>query len=170
MRLRGAIIRRRYVNHGGNGLLARDHVEIIKRDGGRQHLALGERIYLAERCRIVFEGPQGCVELGDDVFVNARSEIRARDLVRIGAGSILAFDVVVMDTNHHDLKGSVTTAPTIIGEHVWVAARALVVRGVTIGNGAVVAAGSVVTRDVPAGALVAGNPARILREHVTWTR
>ena len=168
MRLRGAIIRRRFVSEGGEHLLARDHVEIVKRDGGAQRLKLGANVRLAERSRLVFEGPDGQIELGDDVFLNARSEIRARELVRVGAHCRLAFDVVVMDTNHHDLEGSLTTAPTILGERVWVGARALVLRGVTIGDGAVVAAGAIVTRDVPAGALVAGNPARVMREGVSW--
>jgi acetyltransferase-like isoleucine patch superfamily enzyme len=169
MRLRGLLLRRK-INEGGHGLLVRDHVEVVKRDGGRQRLAIGSGVYLAERVRLVFEGPAGRIELGDDVFLNARAEIRARELVKIGAGTIVAFDAVVMDTNHHDLEGSVTTAPTIIGEHVWIGARAMVLRGVTIGDGAVIAAGSIVTRDVPARALAAGNPARVIREEVSWAR
>jgi acetyltransferase-like isoleucine patch superfamily enzyme len=170
MRLRGKIARRRFVSEGGENLLVRDHVKIVKRDEGRQRLKLGTNVYLAERSRLVFEGPDGQIDLGDDVFLNARCEIRAREMVRVGAGSILAFDVIVMDTNHHDIEGVQTTAPTIIGEHVWIGARALVLRGVTIGDGAVVAAGSVVTSDVQQRTLVGGNPARVLRENVSWTR
>lgn len=170
LRLRGAIVRRRYVNEGGAELLVRRRAEIVKRDGGRQQLVLGRRVYLAEHARIVFEGPNGRVEMADHVAVNSRSEIRARELVRIGAGSIIGFDVLVTDTNHHELEGSVTTAPTIIGENVWIGARAVVLRGVTIGDGAIVAAGSVVTRNVPARALVAGNPAAVRRENVAWRR
>ncbi len=56
----------------------------------------------------------------------------------------------------------------MIGDWVWIGCRATVLKGVTIGDGAVVAAGSVVTRDVPPAALVGGNPARVLRERVTW--
>jgi acetyltransferase-like isoleucine patch superfamily enzyme len=170
MRFRGEIARRRYVTEGGANLLVRDHVEIVKRDGGGQPLSLGANVYLAEYSRLVFEGPDGRMELGDNVFINARSEIRARELVRVGCDSILAFDVVVMDTNHHDIEGALTTAPTVIGSRVWIGARATVLRGVTIGDGAVVGAGSVVTQDVSAGTLVAGNPARVLRRDVRWRR
>jgi acetyltransferase-like isoleucine patch superfamily enzyme len=53
-------------------------------------------------------------------------------------------------------------APVVIGENVWIAAGAAVLRGVTIGDDSVVAFGSVVTRDVPAGTIVGGNPAREL--------
>ena len=63
---------------------------------------------------------------------------------------------------------TIVDAPVTIGDRVWIGCRATVLKGVTIGDGAVVAACSVVTRDVPPRALVAGNPARVVREDVTW--
>jgi len=169
MRLRGVIARRRYVTGGGDLLLVRNGVQIVKRDGGGQQLRLGRGVRMAEHVRLIFEGPDGMIELGDDTFLNARCEIRAREHVRIGAHCRLAFDVVVMDTNHHHIEGSRTTAPTTIGDRVWIGARALVLRGVTVGDGAVVAAGSIVTHDVPARTLVAGSPAKAIRTDVTWS-
>jgi acetyltransferase-like isoleucine patch superfamily enzyme len=169
MRLRGVIARRRYVTGGGDLLLVRNGVQIVKRDGGGQQLRLGRGVRMAEHVRLIFEGPDGMIELGDDTFLNARCEIRAREHVRIGAHCRLAFDVVVMDTNHHHIEGSRTTEPTTIGDRVWIGARALVLRGVTVGDGAVVAAGSIVTHDVPARTLVAGSPAKAIRADVTWS-
>jgi acetyltransferase-like isoleucine patch superfamily enzyme len=61
-----------------------------------------------------------------------------------------------------------TEAPVRIGDRVWIGARATILKGVRVGEGAVIGAGSVVTRDVPARALVAGNPARVVRENVAW--
>lgn len=58
--------------------------------------------------------------------------------------------------------------PIRIGDHVWIGLRATILKGVSIGDGAVVGAGSMVIRDVPSGALVAGVPARVIRESVTW--
>ena len=58
----------------------------------------------------------------------------------------------------------VPCAPVVIGNRVWIGCNALVLKGVRIGDGAVVAAGTVVTRDVPANSLVGGNPARVIRE------
>jgi acetyltransferase-like isoleucine patch superfamily enzyme len=169
LRFRGLLLRWK-IDRGGHLLLAREQAQIIKRPGGRQQLTIGDRAYLAERSRIVFEGGTGCIEFGDDVVLGDRSEIRARELIRIGSGSVIAFGAIVTDTNHHDIDGSLTTSPTVLGERVWIGAGAMVLRGVTIGDGAVVAAGSVITTDVPAGSLVAGNPARLVREHVTWHR
>jgi acetyltransferase-like isoleucine patch superfamily enzyme len=166
-RLRGARLRKT-IDEGGHQLLAMAGVEIVRGPGN--HLTLGRGVQLQERSRLVFEGPDGRIEIGDETFVNARSEIRARELIRIGARCMLSFDVVVMDTDHHELVGSPTTTPTIIGDDVWIGARALVLKGVTIGDGAVVAAGAVVTRDVPPRTLVGGVPATILREDVTWHR
>ena len=59
-------------------------------------------------------------------------------------------------------------SPVVIHDHVWVGARVTILKGVEIGEGAVVAAGSVVTHDVPAHALVGGNPARVIRQDVDW--
>ena len=58
--------------------------------------------------------------------------------------------------------------PIKIGNHVWIGQRATVLKGVTIGDGAVIAAGSIVTRDVPPHSLVGGIPAKVLKENVEW--
>jgi acetyltransferase-like isoleucine patch superfamily enzyme len=69
-----------------------------------------------------------------------------------------------MDSNSHGVEGRPhVEAPVVIGDGTWVGARAMVLPGVTIGRRVVVAAGSVVTRDVPDDVLVAGNPARVVR-------
>jgi len=61
------------------------------------------------------------------------------------------------------------TAPIVIEDHVWIGANAIVLQGVTIGQNSIVAAGAVVTKDVRPNTLVAGNPAQVLRDHVTWS-
>ena len=65
--------------------------------------------------------------------------------------------------------GGIKSAPITIGDRVWIGCRAIILAGVTIGEGSVVAAGSVVTRDVPPGTLVAGNPAKVIRETGPWS-
>ncbi|MBV9596820.1 MAG: hypothetical protein JOZ87_08145 [Chloroflexi bacterium] len=71
-----------------------------------------------------------------------------------------------MDTDQHALTtGELLAEPVVIEDRVWIGARAIVLKGVTVGHDAVIGAGSVVTRDVPARAVVAGVPARLLRQH-----
>jgi acetyltransferase-like isoleucine patch superfamily enzyme len=76
---------------------------------------------------------------------------------------------VIRDSDNHLLDGrDRRSAPIRIGDHVWIGLRATILKGVTIGDGAVVAAGALVIHDVPPGALVGGVPARVIRENVTW--
>ena len=93
----------------------------------------------------------------------------AKQRVTIGADCAVSWDVMISDTDNHVLDGERGCAPVTIGDRVWIGARATVLKGVTIGDGAVVAAGALVTRDVPAGALVGGVPAKVLKADVTWT-
>ena len=94
----------------------------------------------------------------------------AAQRVTIGDDCLLGVDVLIADTDFHRVapegrrwrRDGVRTAPVEIGDNVFIGARAMVLKGVTIGEGAVVGAGSVVVDDVPAGAVVAGAPARVL--------
>lgn len=88
--------------------------------------------------------------------------------IKIGHGVMIADQVIIRDWDGHDIVGGrPSRLPIIIGDHVWVGMRAMILKGVTIGDGAVIAAGAVVTKDVPAGTLVARNPARSIRA-VEW--
>ena len=101
--------------------------------------------------------------LADDVRIDCHQSVTIGERVAIAART------VITDTDHHDLTGSRgRTAPIVIGNDVWIGMGAVILKGVSIGDGAVVAAGSIVVRDVPPGTLVAGTPAREIRS-VTWT-
>ncbi|MDX2046776.1 MAG: DapH/DapD/GlmU-related protein [Chitinophagaceae bacterium] len=60
------------------------------------------------------------------------------------------------------------TKPVIIGDHVWIGTGAIILKGVHIGNGSVITAGAVVTKDVPPGCLAGGVPAKVLQKDITW--
>src|SRR5215213_5322165 len=115
------------------------------------------------------------LRLGDAVFVNQGATIHAATSVEIGDHVLLADLVAIYDTDFHELEPGAGTrvAPVVLEDNVWLGRGAIVLPGVTVGRNAVVAAGSVVTRTVPANHLVAGNPAVPLRElHVgaDWVR
>jgi acetyltransferase-like isoleucine patch superfamily enzyme len=106
----------------------------------------------------------GRMRIGDRVFVNSGTVLIAVLEVTIGDDVALANEVYIMDSNSHGVEGQPhVEAPVRIGDGTWVGARAMILPGVTIGRRVVVAAGSVVTRDVPDDVLVAGNPARVVR-------
>jgi len=90
--------------------------------------------------------------------------------VTIGKDCAIARDVIIRDTDAHKIYNSTSqmTQEVFIGEHVWIGNRAIIMKGVTIGNGAVIAAGSIVTKDVPENCLAAGVPAKVIREHIEW--
>lgn len=110
--------------------------------------------------------PQGRLLIEDQVFINWGVNIGVASQVVIGARSLIGDDALIYDTDWHSLDGTdnaVETAPTRIGRGVWLSARTVVLRGVTIGDNTVVAANSVVTSDLPNNVLAAGAPARIIR-------
>lgn len=102
--------------------------------------------------------------------MNRNGQIYCFNSITIGEGVKIAEDVILRDSDNHTVcrDGYHMTAPIVIGNHVWIGMRAVILKGVTIGDGAIIAAGSVVTHDVPAHALVAGNPARIIKENLEW--
>lgn len=113
--------------------------------------------------------PGATLDIGPRVGMTA-AVICAGQSIRIGEGTLLGAGAMVVDTDFHVADGAwgwrhttrAEARPVVIGRGVFIGARAIVLKGVCIGDRAVVGAGAVVTRDVPAGATVAGNPARIV--------
>ncbi len=106
-------------------------------------------------------------------YINSDARIACFSAITIGHDVAIAEQVVIRDSDNHQVKSAMGdqhphTAPIRIGDHVWIGLGATILKGVTIGDGAVVAARAVVTRDVPPGALVAGVPARVIRADVVW--
>jgi acetyltransferase-like isoleucine patch superfamily enzyme len=111
----------------------------------------------------------GRIEIGDHTFINYGSSIAARASVKIGSRCFLGHYTFVMDNDQHDVIRHTElpqSGPVIIEDHVWIGSKAVILPGVRIGSRAVVGAGSIVTKDIPARCVAAGNPARVLR-HLT---
>src|SRR3954453_6306228 len=110
--------------------------------------------------------PGGRLTIGDRVFVNQGASLVAHLSITIGDDVRVGDPVATYDTAHPPVGQArdARRAPVTIGRNVWLARGALVLPGVTIGDHAVVAAGAVVTEHVPPRTLVAGNPAKVVRE------
>lgn len=111
----------------------------------------------------------GRLEVGEGVFVNYGCSISASELVRIGDHCSIGTHVIIMDNDFHQVdpeqrEERPASAPIILEEKVWLGARVIVLKGVTIGRDSVIGAGSVVTRDIPPRCVAAGVPARVIRK------
>lgn len=110
------------------------------------------------------------VELGSG-YINYGVNIACFDKIKLGDGVVISENVTIRDSDNHQIVSNpeyAMTQPITIGNHVWIGMNATILKGVTIGDGSIIAAGAVVTRDVPAGCLAAGMPAKVIKEHVEW--
>ncbi len=152
---------------------------IVKRAVGAK-LCLGARLVALSKARfneigvmqpvvISLLSPTAKIQIGCDVGMSGCS-ISARSKISIGAHTMIGSGVLIMDHDAHALPlpgdgQPVSTKDVWVGEHVFIGARAIILKGVRIGDHAVVGAGAVVTKDVSARAVVAGNPARVIRSN-----
>jgi acetyltransferase-like isoleucine patch superfamily enzyme len=109
----------------------------------------------------------GRVEIGDCVLMSPGSRISASDAIRIGDGCMLANGAYVTDSDWHGLYDRTARDPRVtpvtLGRNVWLGDHATVLKGVSIGDNSVIGARAVVTGDIPANVIAAGNPARVVR-------
>lgn len=196
-RIAGSTFKRKFrVQHGRPNVVVEPAVRLfsdpaaqIEPSSGRLHIgaqwpnfaALPSQFRMDKRSRLVVEGDfrifTGCniivftdafLGLGDG-YMNYGGSIECFERITIGKGVAIGPQVVIRDSDNHVVEGrGPMTAPIAIGDRVWIGQRAMILKGVTIGDGAIIAAGAVVTRDVPAGALVGGVPAKTIREGVKW--
>lgn len=141
---------------------------------GPVYASHGARLFLAPYCRlgrgVVFETSEdGQIRIGAHAIINTGCHIVSYAGIDIGDNVLIGEYASIRDANHGTELGELIrnqehqSAPISIGDDVWIGRGAVILKGVTIGPGAVVAANSVVTRDVAAMAIVGGIPARLLR-------
>lgn len=112
----------------------------------------------------IFVAPGAQLLIGDHTFINRGACISCSDRIQIGSGCLIGDDCVIIDNDYHAIGGGpAKVAPIEIGAHVWLALKVIILRGVTIGEGSVIGAGSVVTRSIPPYTFAAGAPARVIR-------
>ncbi|NMM47248.1 acyltransferase [Flammeovirgaceae bacterium KN852] len=130
-------------------------------------------IILADRVRIwsvierakIFVHNGATLKIGQNSRING-CHISVTGLVDIGKNVRISPYVLILDDDFHDVKNHFEKgiqAPVVIKDDVWIASKAIILKGVKIGKGAVIAAGAVVTKDVPDYSVVAGVPARIIK-------
>jgi acetyltransferase-like isoleucine patch superfamily enzyme len=110
---------------------------------------------------------KGSVHIGDYCMLCPGVRISAADEIRIGDSCMFANNAYITDSDWHDIYNRVITgrtAPVYIADNVWIGDGAIVCKGVSIGENSIVGAGAVVTGDIPANTVAAGNPARVVKQ------
>ena len=120
----------------------------------------GSRVYVNEGANL---------SLGSG-YINNNLSLSCFEKIEIGYDVAISDNVCIRDSDNHDILTSnhVKTKPIKIGNHVWIGMNVTILKGVTIGDGCIIAAGSVVNRDIPEKCLAGGVPARILKQGVEW--
>jgi acetyltransferase-like isoleucine patch superfamily enzyme len=146
---------------GGDGLRLQARLDV----GGPGTVVLGRGITVLRRTVLYTHTPDSVIEIGDEALLTG-TRINCARRVTVGPKSIIG-DGRLMDTDYHftsrrrrEGMGPSPASPVEIGRNVWVAHGATILKGVAIGENSVVGLGAVVTKDVPANRIVAGNPAK----------
>ena len=144
------------------------------------HLKIGSNSILEGS--IVFDKEGGSIKIGDRVFIGGHSLVICAENIEIGNDVLISWGCTIVDHNSHAIRwhdrsndvnnwfygikdwSAVKTDSVKICSRCWLGFNVIILKGVTIGEGAVIGAGSVVDKDVPPYTIVAGNPARIIRE------
>lgn len=139
-------------------------------------------LFMAEQSQIyvsgnfsIYSGAKIYINKGAELllgsgYINHNLNLSCFERIELGENVCISENVTIRDSDDHDIfpSNKKKTLPIKIGDHVWVGMNSTILKGVTIGDGAIVAAGSVVTRDVPANSLVGGVPAKIIKESISW--
>ena len=146
------------------------------------NILLGDLNHL--QCQLLVFNYGGKIKIGNRAYIGVNSRIWSGESVEIGDDVLISYNVNIIDSDCHEIdyleraesqkiifengyssqKGSVKTAPIVIGNNVWINFNSYIRKGVRIGDGAIIGACSVVTKDVEPFTLVAGNPAKIVRK------
>lgn len=108
-------------------------------------------------------GENARLEIGNGTYLNRNTLIVCEEQIIIGENCKIAWDVIIMDTDLHPLNSEpIVNKPVFIENNVWIGCRAIILKGVTIGEGAIIAAGSVITKNIPPYTVWGGAPAKFI--------
>lgn len=147
----------------------------------KENIKIGE--YTHVRGELLIFNFDGKVEIGNYCYIGEGTRIWSGERIKIGNNVLISHNVNIIDTTSHEIdyqerhdgfkkiiteghpseKGNILTNPIEIKDNVWINMNAIILKGVNIGTGSIIAAGAVVTKNVPDYTMVAGNPAKIIK-------
>jgi acetyltransferase-like isoleucine patch superfamily enzyme len=164
-----------------NGATFYPESEVVNLSNDRSRIVIGKNTHI--RGELFLYQYAKRLQIGSNCFIGKGTIIRAGDEITIGDNVLIAHNVTIFDTDSHEMnhiersesykkllisghpaeKGRVAVAPIHIEDHVWISYNCCILKGVSLGKGAIIAAGSVVTKNVAPFTLVAGNPAKLVK-------
>lgn len=165
-------------NYGGSFYSS---ANVVNMGGNKMDIKIGENTHIRGELLTFKYG--GRIFLGENCFLGENSKIWSGESILIGNDVLISHNVNIMDSSAHEIdflersdsfksllingfpseKGSILTSPIVIENNVWINFNTIILRGVTIGKGSIIAAGSVVTKDIPPFVLAGGNPCKVLK-------
>lgn len=139
---------------------------MVLRSGARLLIKGNFRIYSGAK---VYINKDATLILGSG-YVNHNLNLSCFNKIEIGEQVAISENVTIRDSDNHEIVNAKKpmTQPIKIGDHVWIGMNVTILKGVTIGNGAIIAAGSLVNKNVSANTLVGGVPAVVIKNSVAW--
>ncbi|HSH67759.1 MAG TPA: acyltransferase [Bacteroidia bacterium] len=124
-----------------------------------------------DRC-VIYINKNATLELGNNSFINSNSNIHCFKRIKIGSNTVISEGVTIRDSDNHsmDYPDYTKTADVEIGNNVWIGINVTILKGVKIGDGAVIAAGALVNKDIPGNSLAGGVPAKVKKTSINWIR
>ena len=182
------LLKSKLIKVGVNSIIKGSSINIRNKSLSKVYFSVGEDSVV--NGNFIFENKNGLVKIGDRSFIGGGGKFISINNITIGNDVLVSWGCTIIDNNAHSLKWSerkddvkewkrgieenkigyyknwtnVKSAPVVIEDKSWIGFDVVILKGVRIGKGAIVASRSVVTKDVPDWTIVAGNPAQLVRE------
>lgn len=163
----------------GDKFKCTDRANCINESRNKKSIKIGNNCTI---CGILRVDEKGKIRIGDYTTIRYNSDLGAADSITIGSHVIISNNVTIIDNNSHPIEPEIrynmcesgfqselwkwkysVSKPITIEDNVWIGEKSVVLKGVTIGEGSIIAMHSVVTKDVPPYTIVAGNPAKVVK-------
>lgn len=161
---------------GENCLIDKLHIRIV---GDNNSIVIGNNVTIKSNCRMILLGNNCTIRIGDDTSISSNCQLETQEQgigIELGNDCMLSNHIHIRTSDSHFIydkeTGKRTNMPAnvVIGNHVWIAAYATILKGVNIGDGAVVGYGSIVTKSITENSVAVGIPAKVVQTSVEWSR
>lgn len=161
---------------GRNSMLNHVKIRIV---GKNNSIMIGEKCYIGRGCSLWLEGNDISISIADRCTFTHDTQLCAQEdnsKIEIGNDCMFSHHINVRTSDSHLIYDTRTDERlnfpnnVVIGEHVWIAPESKIMKGCTIGSGAIIGSNTIVTKDVPPNSLAVGMPAKIVKNNVSWKR